>query len=799
MAKDKKQKEIRTKNAKDKKQKTLILLDAHAIIHRAYHALPDFTSGTGEPTGALYGLSAMLIKLIRELSPDYIVACYDLPKPTFRHAIYKEYKGKRPKLDNELAAQITRSRDTLKAFTISIYEKEGFEADDIIGTIVHSTKNDKTLRVIIASGDMDTLQLVDDKKVQVYTLRKGLSDTILYDEARVIERFGFKPEFLPDYKGLRGDPSDNIIGITGIGEKTAGILIKTFGTLESMYGALKKGKEAFYKAGLSDRIITLLQDGKEEAFFSKVLAQIRLDAPIEFHIPKSSWKEEAEKEKITAHFQELGFRSLASRIEEIFPKSDTDTIPEKPKEEVLPEDLEKIGIALWLLDSNISNPTLADILDYAKTESFVDASKKILSDLEKNNLKEIHVDIELPLIPVLKKAEQKGIRIDAVFLKTLSETYHIQLEKLARDIWKDAGQEFNINSPKQLGEILFEKLNLAVKVKRTGTGAKSTRASELEKLQGAHPIIDKILDYREFQKLLSTYIDNIPHMLGDDGRLHTHFVQTGAATGRLSSQNPNLQNIPIRTELGRVIRKAFIAEKGYRIVSFDYSQVELRIAALLSGDKKLKKIFLDGKDVHTATAAEIYTVPIEQVTADMRRAAKVINFGILYGMGVTALRQNLNTTREEAQKFYNNYFSTFKTLAQYLDKTVEDAREKGYTETYFGRKRFFPGLNSPYQYIQAQEERMALNAPIQGTQADMIKIAMARIEKRLEKERLLTESHLVLQIHDELVYEVKEDIVKKVAGIVKDEMENVLTADISFTVGVSEGGSWGDMKRLETI
>jgi len=776
------------------KEKTLVLLDAHAIIHRAYHALPDFSSSSGEPTGALYGLSAMLISILRELKPDYIVACYDMPKKTFRHEVYKEYKAKRPKLDLELATQINRSRDIFKAFSIPLYEKEGFEADDIIGTIAHEAKKEKDTRVIIASGDMDTLQLADGKKVQVYTLRKGMSDTILYDEAKVEERFGFSAKFLPDFKGLRGDPSDNIVGIKGIGEKTATLLIRKFGSLENMYRALKKDRNLFLKEGLTERVVGLLEEGEEEAFFSKVLAQIRLDAPIKFKVPERTFSETFDPGEARELFSELGFRSLLARLAELFPERKGAT---ENKEIVGEEDLEQTKIALWLLNSNITSPSQDDILRHARAKTFVDAREKILREIKEKDLSRVYEEIELLLMPVLKKASARGILVDVAYLKELSRSYHKELSRLENEIWKLAGEKFNINSPKQLGETLFEKMAIGKgRMKKTSTGALSTRASELEKLKDAHPIVEKILSYREFQKLLSTYIDNLPDMLGEDGRLHTHFIQTGTATGRLASENPNIQNIPVKSELGKNIRKGFIADKGYKLAAFDYSQMELRIAALLSGDETLKKIFKNGHDVHTATASAVFHVPEREVTRDMRRIAKVINFGVIYGMGVTAVQQNIDSTRAEAQKFYADYFETFRGLAEHLEKTKEEARRRGYTETFYGRRRYFPGLKSPLPYIRAMEERMALNAPIQGTSADIVKLAMVRTEARLRDEKLLEGAHLLLQIHDELLYEIKETLLPRALQVIKEEMEGVLIADVAFVVDVSAGYNWGELERV---
>lgn len=793
----------------DPSTKRLVLLDAHAILHRAYHALPDFASAKGEPTGGLYGLTTMLIKIIDELSPDYLVACYDLPQPTYRHEAYKEYKAGRAKAEPELVAQMKRSRDIFKAFNIPIYDKPGFEADDMLGTIVEKLKDDTQVDIVIASGDMDTLQLVNDKKVQVYTLKKGIKDTILYDEDAVRERFGFGPLQLPDYKGLRGDPSDNIIGITGIGEKTATILITTFGSIENIYKEIEKGNDQkFTKAGITERILNLLKEGKEDAEFSKMLATIRRDAPIDFVLP-DEFKKGIDISKVSDLFNELDFRALGNRLKNVIGMGgdngeDNDKKIENKKEkfEEIPDDkLVETSVALWLINSNLTNPTLDDIKSFAKTESFKEAREIIFKELEKRGLKKVYDDIEFPLISIVKKMDEKGVKIDVGFLTDLSKAYHTELSKLEKKIWEYAGSEFNINSPKQLGEILFDKMSLTAKgLKKTSGGARSTRESELEKLRDAHPIVPLLFEYRELQKLLSTYIDTIPTLVDDNSRLHAHFIQAGSTTGRMASQGPGLQNIPTRTELGRAIRKAFIAEKGFVLCALDYSQIELRIAAFLSHDPKLIEIFKKGEDVHTAVASEVFEVPFDKVDKEMRRKAKIINFGILYGMGVNALRQNLGegTERADAQKFYNEYFEKFSGLATYLEKVKAEAKRMGYTETLFGRRRYFEGIDSKLPFIRAMAERMAINAPIQGTSADIVKIAMKRIDEYIVKNKLQNDVFLILQVHDELVYEIKEGIVDKVVPEIKKIMETVINPKdiegISLTASANVGGNWGELK-----
>lgn len=818
-------------------KKRLVLLDSHAIIHRAYHALPDFASTKGEPTGAIYGLVTMLIKIMTELSPDYVVACYDVPSPTHRHDVYDGYKATRKKIDDDLISQLIRSKDVFRAMGIPILESKGFEADDVLGTIVEKFKKNKNIEIVIASGDMDTLQLVDGKRVRVYTLRKGISDTVVYDEEMVKERFGFGPALLPDYKGLRGDPSDNIIGVPGIGEKTGSVLIQKFGTVEEIYNKIKEGK-SLIGDGIKERTLELLRAHEDEAKFSKMLATIRRDAPIDFDLPEKSWKENIDLEKVKTLFTELEFRSLLDRLKGVveqksslisdqnkkekksdrFSSDDSQKIEKKTQKISSPstgkagqmslgakitgvsqEEIDRVALALWVVDSNISNPGLEEILNYANTDSFKEAQEKIFAKLKEGKISEIYNNIELPLVPIVRKMGEIGVKIDIDYLKKLSKEYHKELELLQKKIWELAGEKFNINSPKILGEILFGKILLQKKGKTTASGNRSTKESELEKVKDQHPIVPLLLDYRELQKLLSTYIDNIPEKVASDGRLHARFNQTGAVTGRLSSQDPNLQNIPIKSDLGKRIRNAFVAEKGFDLLACDYSQVELRIAAFMSGEKKLIDIFKSGGDVHTGVASFVFKVPPEKVDAEMRRRAKVINFGILYGMGVNALKTNLGTDRDEAKRFYDDYFSNFSTLATYLEKTKSDAATNGFTETFFGRRRYFPDIRSKLPFIRAMSERMAINAPLQGTSADIIKIAMIKIDKYIIDEGLQDKIKMLLTVHDELVFEVEESIVSKVRDKIVEIMEGVISSQetngVPLLVSSSVGKNWGEMKK----
>lgn len=786
------------------KSKTLVLLDSHAIIHRAYHALPDFLSSSGEPTGALYGLSNMLMKIISELKPDYIVACYDLPQKTFRHEAYDGYKAGRVKADEALISQLISSREIFKAFNIPIYDMTGFEADDVLGTIVEHFKSDKNIKIIIASGDMDTMQLVDKDKVSIFTLKKGITDTILYNEEKVFERFGFMPEFLPDYKGLRGDPSDNIIGIKGIGEKTATTLISKFHTIENIYKQIKKDESIFKDLGITPRILELLKNNEDEAIFSKTLATIRRDVPIKFTLPEKTFWENADLKKVEETFIKFEFRSLLSRLKNFFQNGNEIVLEDKIQENqeiINSNELQETSIALWILNSQISNPKLEDILLYAKTSSFKEAYEFIFEKLKQNEkLFKVYQEIEKPIISVIDEMEKHGILIDQNYFENLSKEYHQELDKLTEKIYKMAGVDFNINSPKQLGEVLFEKMGMKSK-KRGASGNFSTKIEVLEELEEENPIITEIIKYRELQKLLSTYVDVIPKMVGEDKRLHSKFLQNGTATGRFSSTDPNLQNLPIKTELGKRIRKGFIAQKGFILGAFDYSQIELRVAAICSLDKKMTEIFKEGKDIHSGVASFVFNVPIDKVDSEMRRKAKVINFGIIYGMGVSALRKNLGGTREEAQKFYDNYMRQFSGVMQYLEEVKIFAKENTFTETLFGRRRYFKDINSKLPFLRSMAERTAINAPIQGSAADIIKLAIRFVDEDLKKNNLKDKVYLMLQIHDELVFEIKEEVKNEAEKIIKNAMENALErsflnlkSDIPLIVSVGFGKNFGEVK-----
>lgn len=789
---------------KMKEKKRLVVLDSHAILHRAYHAIPDFSSSKGEPTGALYGLSSVILKLLNDLKPDYIVAARDLPGKTHRHDKFEAYKAKRMKADEELVVQLGRAPVVFEGFGIPLYEAPGFEADDIIGTIVQQMKERDDVTVIVASGDMDTLQLVSPK-VKVYTMRKGITDTVLYDEDAVKGRYGFGPEHVVDYKALRGDPSDNIPGIRGIGEKTATELVKAFGSIEQMYATLQKSPAKF-DAVVKPRIVELLKTGEQDAIFSKEIATIHSEAPITFSLPEKEWTLADNAESIAKMCDELEFRSLKERVRALAGAPSGVVREEIAAKDanIDPAALKETSIATWLLRSDTTNPSLEDILNFANAEDFDKARAYVFDELKKTGrLNDVYEKIEKPLIPVVQRMNETGIALDVPYLKKLAKEYSKGLREIAERIYKHAGHEFNINSPKQLGVVLYDELKITPeKQKKTATGARTTREDELEKISALHPIIADVLAYRELQKLLSTYIEKMPALV-KGGRLHTEFLQSGTTTGRMGCQNPNLQNIPVKTEYGRRIRCGFVASPGYQLVAIDYSQIELRIAAGLSGDRKLVEIFKSGGDVHAAVAAEVFDVPVEKVDKEMRRRAKVINFGILYGMGVNALRGNLgaDVSREEAAVFLSKYFNDFSGLAEHIEKVKRDAERNGFTETLYGRRRYVPGFKSQLPGLRAQAERYAINAPIQGTQADIIKLAMVEADTLIEKKGLRERVRLLLQVHDELVYEIAKGDVGAMTQELKNVMESVvdttLLSGVPIVAEANVGPNWGDLKRVK--
>ncbi len=904
--------------------KRIIVIDGNAIIHRAYHAIPPMTTKDGVMVNAVYGFTSMLLKVWKDLKPDCIAVTFDMAGPTFRHVQYKEYKATRIKADQELYDQIPFAHEVVKSFGLPIYQKQGYEADDVIGTIVKNLEKEKNTEVFIVTGDMDTLQLIRDG-VKVYTLRKGMSDTVVYDAEEVKKRFGFGPEAMVDYKALRGDPSDNIPGVPGIGEKTATDLILKFGSVEKIYKEIRNQQSEIRKK-IKPGVIKKLIEGEESAKMSKELSAIDCAVPgIEFNLDACTLKD-FDREKINHIFQKFEFVSLLKRIPgfvEITPGESgvkhggkrkggeklifSEVASEKEAEKlvklikgngsfccraalsdkevlngeflglvmtvgaqgffvgekmikfVLPifkengvelvghdlkdlikslkynyqiearNDLFDVMVASYLLNPgnrahdipSVLLKVLGKVLPQSTSQTnlfgidkkslaeelfLISQTREILkTDLEKADNLGLFKKMEMALIPVLVEMELNGVAVDLEALKKLSVEAAEDNKKLTKKIHDLAGMEFNIASPLQLREVLFDKLGISVAGIKKGKTGLSTSAEELEKMRGLHPIIDEISNYRELAKLQNTYIDVLPALINKKtGRLHTHFNQTVTATGRLSSSDPNLQNIPIRSELGRKIREAFVAEKWNELISADYSQIELRIVASLAEDKKMIEIFKNDEDIHRATAAAIHGVSLDEVTKEMRYSAKEVNFGVLYGMGPYGLSWRAGISQAEAKDFIDKYFKTFSGVREYIDRTLAFTKKEGYCETLFGRRRYLPELNAGNFQLRSAAERMAINHPIQGTAADLIKLAMIEVTKRIhdsfchpERAKRVEGSlcpKLLLQVHDELVFEVPKDKAKELAEIVKQTMENVVKLRVPVKVGISIGHSWGEMK-----
>lgn len=733
------------------KKKLFIIIDSNSLFHRAYHALPRFTTKKGELVNAVFGFSSILLRALKEFQPDYLAATFDVPGPTFRDEEYEDYKATRVKAPDELYEQIPRIKEVLKVFNIPIYEKEGFEADDVIGTIAKKLESKKDIDVIIVSGDLDTLQLVTSG-TRVFTMKKGVQDTVIYDQRAVNERFGLTPAELIDYKGLRGDPSDNIPGVPGIGEKSAEKLIAEFGSLEKLYVALENDKVT----SVGDKMLQALRDNKEQAFFSRMLATIRLDVPLAFTLKDSLWGG-FKQDDVASLFRELNFNTLITRLEGIKGFEVPETNSEK-----------KVS------GTSVRREELLNDVEDAR-------SAGVLSD-------DIY-KLESELVPIIIKMEEKGITLDAPVLEKLSRKIGALLKKIEKAIYKSAGSEFNINSPRQLSEVLFDKLAIDAKgLKKTPGREISTAASELEKLRGRHPIIELIMEQRELQKLFTTYITPLPKLQDKTGRIHSTFKSLGTATGRMSSTKPNLQNIPIKSDFAHEIRKSFIAPRGKKFLACDYSQMELRVVAHLAQDKNMINAFLNDEDIHTNTASQVFGVEVGNVTKEMRYRAKELNFGLIYGMGPTSFARSAGISLDEAREFTQRYLDIFKGIATYMRETKEKAYQFGYVETLFGRKRFLPDLQSPNPMFRAMAERAAINMPVQGTAADIVKMAMVRANRELK------DVDLVLQIHDELLWEVPVGVIDERAEHAKKILESVVSLSVPMKVEYKIGTSWGTLR-----
>ncbi len=739
-------------------QKRLVVIDSNSLIHRAYHALPPLKTRKGELVNAVYGFCLIFLKVLKELEPDFVAATFDLPGPTFRHKEFKEYKAKRPRAPQELYQQFSKVKEVLGAFKVPVFEKQGFEADDLIGTIATVAPKKQIfpkLEVVILSGDLDTLQLINPQ-TKVYTMRKGIKDTVLYDLEKVKERYqGVSASQLSDVKGLKGDPSDNIPGVTGIGEKTAIQLIKEFGTLENLYRELEEETEKAKQ--IKENIRKKLKEYKEQAFISKALVQIRCNVPIDFKLKDCQFGK-YKPEKVTEVFKNFEFYTLLNRLP--------------------------------------SFSTEAPVGQKALIEEEENEEEKIEKLYQERVFPKKIYQLEKTLVPVVKKMVEYGIKIDKEALKELSKNLDARCQNLISKIHKLSGSSFNVNSPKLLSEVLFEKLKISTDdLKKTPGGVISTASQELEKLKDVHPVINLVLEYRKLFKLKSGFVEPLPKMAElKDGRIHPRFHQIGTVTGRMSCSNPNLQNIPIKGEIGKGIRKCFVAEKDFKFVSADYSQMELRIAASVADDKKMREIFQKGEDVHQLTASQIYQVPQEKVTGKMRELAKTLNFGILYGMGVRGFAQRTGISRDRAKEFIDQYFKKFQGIEKYVRDSLQKARKLGYVETLFGRKRFLPEINSIDHRLKAQAERMAINFRIQGTAADIIKMAMVEIERQ---GILDDDCRMILQIHDELLFEVKESKIKEVVPRIKKIMENVVKLKVPLKADLKVGENWLELLEFK--
>ncbi|MGL5415313.1 MAG: DNA polymerase I [Clostridium sp.] len=859
----------------------LLILDSNALMNRAFFAIPQtLTNSEGIHTNAIYGFVNMLIKMKEDIKPDYIIATFDKKAPTFRHKEYKDYKAGRKKMAPELYEQFPIIKELFEYLGIDSYELEGFEADDLIGTIAKEAARNN-IEVFIVTGDKDALQLAD-KNINVVITKKGVSEVAIYNEESFIEEFGVTPTQFIDVKGLMGDKSDNIPGVPGVGEKTAFKLIKDYGSVENVLENIENISGKKLKENLSEN--------REQAIFSKRLATIEVNVPItgimeavrgekennktlakelllklgmnRNTITKLVGEEDVEEKEIEVVqlVEEKEIKEFLNSEEKFFISYSENHTPlnsertlnniyfgnknkvtkidikevgiEVLKEFFENENIEKIihdgkalvkilriqgieiqgftfdtAIGAYIIDSSrgdyaIDKVAAFTIFEEIKGENpeemllkgsiYIEAIEKNLKEkIIKDNMEELYYNIEHPLMFVLAKMENEGFRIDKEVLNELQVKFKGELDRTESEIYDLAEEKFNINSPKQLGVILFEKLDLRV-IKKTKTGY-STNVDVLNKLKDDHPIIEKIIYYRQISKIYSTYVEGLKNLIDTDGKIHTNFNQTVTTTGRLSSTEPNLQNIPIRYDMGREVRKVFIPEvEGDVLLSLDYSQIELRVLAHISEDENMIDAFKHHSDIHTKTAAEVFNVGVDEVTSLMRSRAKAVNFGIVYGMSDFSLAQDLKITKKEASDYMEIYFNRYPKIKGYLTNVVEEAKTTGICKTILNRKRFIPEIKSSNRIVKALGERLAMNAPIQGSAADIIKLAMINVENKLRENSL--ESKLILQVHDELILNVKQNELDKVKELVKNEMENVLELKVPLEVDSNTGFTWYNLK-----
>ena len=865
--------------------KKLLILDSNSILNRAFYGVRYLSARDGTPTNAIYGFLNILLKLIKEQEPDYICAAFDVKAPTFRHKQYEGYKAQRKPMPEGLAAQMPLAKDVLRAMGVTILEKEGYEADDIIGTVARLCEESE-ISCFIATGDKDDLQLASDKTKVILTVTKsGYNETIIYDDKAVKEKYHVTPTEFIDVKALMGDPSDNIPGVKGVGEKTAMSLIEKHHSIEYIY-------ENIDGIGLKGAMLQKMKDGREMAFMSKELATINRNTPIEFNAEECVFDGFENNGELYEILKRLELNSIIKKLdlsggdnvkenEDIFKDFsyqvgdknmingdkvtvvldfDGDNISSAAvgagnnavvlnEQDDIKELLEDDSIAKVMFDvkeaivklngridiKNISDDTAiaAYLVDPAKNEYTIEklASEyfgtviekpevkqlSLLDDVEtdrseylakcavalgvlnecigdkikENGQEKLYQEVELPLVTVLAHLEINGFLVDDNQLKEFADKLGEKIDALTNEIYMLAGEEFNINSPKQLGVILFEKLELKP-VKKTKTGY-ATNADVLEKLRDKHPIVNFIMEYRQLAKLKSTYCDGLTAVVNPNThRIHSVFTQTVTVTGRLSSTEPNLQNIPTRTELGREIRKMFVAKDGYVLVDADYSQIELRVLAHIANDETMINAFRNNEDIHAVTASQVLGIPLEDVTKEQRSSAKAVNFGIVYGIGEFSLAQDLHISVKEAKAYIESYLEKYHGVRNYMESIKEQAKKDGYVKTMLNRIRYIPELKSPNYNIRQFGERVALNTPIQGTAADIIKLAMVRVDNRLINEGL--KSKLILQVHDELIVEAHKDEVDKVKQILSEEMQSAMELNVPLKVDMSTGHSWYDAK-----
>lgn len=830
--------------------KNLIIIDGNSIINRAYYGVRPLSTKDGIPTNAIYGFMNIMLKYIDEYNPEYLCVAFDLKAPTFRHKMYEAYKAQRKGMPDDLAAQLPHLKEVLSAMNILQLSLEGYEADDIIGTVSRIC-DEKGIMCNIVTGDKDDLQLASENTcVLLTTTRMGQTTTEALDKNGVFEKYGVTPEEFISVKALMGDSSDNIPGVKGIGEKTAFELMRAFHSLDNLYAdieneLIKKSAREKLVAGRDDAYmchklckidrnvpmdfnfedalytspdVPALSKKLEELELKKIMQRLSIEETCEIPVPEAISADASILQKCEA-LDEFYFIIKDDRVEFLFNSTpyfsdaeDVKSILENGKIKKFTHEYKKsrhylssIGIniagdfydseiAAYIIDPTRSDYSLQDIFTHyslaPSVVNFPDLVKKQLASIEENSQKALLFDIELPLENVLYDMECSGFKIDREELSSFGKMLGERICALEEAIYFMAGEKININSTKQLGKLLFEDMGLPV-VKKTKTGY-STDSSVLEKLRGKHEIIDSIIEYRHLAKLKSTYADAFLPLLDSESRIHSTLKQTVTQTGRISSAEPNLQNIPVRSEIGREIRKMFVAKDGYLLVGADYSQIELRVLAHISGDEVMQQAFVNDEDIHTITASQVFNVPPFLVTESMRSQAKTVNFGIIYGQSEFSLASELKITRKEAKEYIESYFSHYSGVKEYMEETIEDAKKNMYVTTLFNRRRHIPELASTNFNLRSFGERAAMNTPIQGTAADIIKIAMVKTYNALREK--CPEATLILQIHDELICEVPEDKASEVAAILKEEMENAVTLSVPLKADVKTGKSWYETK-----